>query len=107
MNPQLTATIRYVLSIAVSYGVGKGWFTADQASTVLTDLMAAVATAVPLAMAVWGIWSQSKSSLASAVQKSSTEQVVTTDPAVAAAAPGAVLASTAQATVVAPVPKPS
>ncbi len=79
---QILSMLRSVLAVVGGWAVGRGYATADQIVLIgglLTSL-------VPL---VWGMATHTKAAKAAAVQLSPTEQVYTTDTAVAEAAPGA------------------
>ncbi len=81
---QILSMIRSILAVVGGWAVSKGYATDDQlvlAGGILTAL-------VPL---VWGMAVHTKNAKAAAVQLSPTEQVYTTDTAVAEAAPGAQL----------------
>ncbi len=81
---QILSMIRSILAVVGGWAVGRGYATDDQ----IVLIGGLLSSLVPLA---WGMAVHTKNAKAAAVQLSPTEQVYTTDTAVADAAPGAQL----------------
>ncbi len=106
-NPQVLSAIRYALTSLMMFGTGRHWFSVAQGADLVSGVMNAWPYIVPLALSAWGVIRASKTSRTASVQASPTEQVLTTDPAVAKASPGVVLVDKLPPAAPAPIaPKP-
>lgn len=107
MNDQVIVLIRYAITAAVGYGVGKGWFTPAEASgltTVLINLAVAAIGAIPT---IIGVIKTSKTSRVAAVQAMPDMQVATSNKDIAKAVPDVTLSKPSEPLTIVPSPKPS
>ncbi len=104
MNDQIVVFIRYALTALGSYAVAKGWLTVSNEAGLEAALMNAWPTLLPLAMAIIGVVTSSKSAKVAAVQAMPDMEVATSNQAVKDAVPGVTMAKPGAAQVVVPAP---
>lgn len=85
---QVLSAVRWALTMACGFAVGKGWITTDQT----TSIIAVSAALVPL---VWGIYTRTKAAkLAAAAAIPEVQRIVVTSQATADKAPAKVVTTT-------------
>jgi len=100
-SDQWLVILRYLLSTAGGYAVGKGWLTTSDMSALTSVLIQLATAAVPAAMTIWALLKTTKSAKIASAQALPDVQVITTDPKAASA--GVTLAKPGeQVTVTAP-----
>lgn len=116
LNAPTLAAVRNIASAIGGILVTLGLLSTQDSQTILNALnaiagavatiMTAVGVVAPIVAAAWAALRSTKAAQTASVQASKTEQVVTSDPKIAAAVPGVVLAPPAAKTISVPVSRP-